>query len=151
MISRMNGVVFFGGLAALISGCAFGPIAPELKPGEFLVIVKGSPAPVEVIRRFVEEQVKINKLPGCKREVPAIETETAKPLMASFGEQLVYRCVFAQSSEAGSIFTTFTMAYQEAIKTSLVEMKFTTSAGCQAKTCFGGPLQLWRVPCLTLC
>jgi hypothetical protein len=151
MISRMKSVVLLAVLAALTSGCVMGPVGPSLPVGQFVVIVKGEPGPVDVIRRVVEEQIRIKKILGCKREVPPSETEVTKPGMASFGDQLVYRCVFDQSSESGSAFAIFTTAYQEAIKTSLVEMKFTTSSGCQAKTCYGGPLQLWRVPCLTLC
>lgn len=150
MSSKKKGLALLGGLAILVSACGTpGPVGPSLPDGQFVVIVKGEPGPVNSFNEFMQRQISNRMLPDCERKVPAGGESIAKGDAAVV---LVYQCASASRMKGGDLLEQFARAYGNSIA-SLLEMKVTTSAACVAKSCFGGPLRYWQQtpPCTILC
>jgi hypothetical protein len=141
----MYSMVLLGGLAVLIAGCATDPVPPSLPKGEFVVIVKGEPEPLEKYSKIIDGHMMASTLPGCKREVPPSNDKGAPSGL------LVYHCT-APRAESGKLLESFATAFGNSVA-SLLEIRITTSAACVARSCWGGPLRYWRQtpPCALAC
>ena len=149
MISKKTASILASVLAILLSACASGPVGPSLPDGQFVVIVKGEPEPVNRFNEFMQRQISNRMLPDCERKVPAGGEGIAR---GDASVVLVYQCAAASKMKGGELLEQFAKAYGNSIA-SLLEMRVTTSAACVARSCFGGPLRYWQQnpPCMVVC
>lgn len=150
MIAKFNCIVTFAGLAMLIAGCATDPRLPSLPSHQFVVLVKGEPVPLKAFEDFIAERLSAT-LKDCKKTLPP-PSPRAETTKSDEPRQLAYQCAPAEPRARNAQLALFAEAYGNSIA-SLLEMKITTTAGCVAQRCYGGPLRYWyqTPPCTYVC